>query len=62
MAIKAKTAAEFKQPSKELIAKTATKTAAEFKKLSTGEMYILEQGFRMGAEFMIDYYKKEQNK
>ena len=53
-----KNAAEFRVPSKEEIGKAAIKKSSEFRKLSSGEQYILEEGFRMGAEFMINYNKK----
>ena len=35
----------------------AAQKASEFSKLSSGEKYILEQGFKFGAEFMINYNK-----
>jgi hypothetical protein len=46
---------EFRSPSIKEIESAAAKKAAEFSKLSSGEQYILEQGFKFGAEFTINY-------
>lgn len=55
MASKTKNKSEFKSPSTKEIELAAAQKASEFKKLSSGEQYILEQGFKFGAEFMINY-------
>ena len=55
MASKAKKQTEFRSPSTKEIESAAAKKASEFKKLSSGEQYILEQGFKFGAEFTIKY-------
>ena len=54
-----KNKSEFRSPDKETIATAAAKKASEFSKLCNGEQYILEMGFRFGAEFMINYNKKQ---
>jgi ribulose bisphosphate carboxylase small subunit len=55
MASKTKNKSEFRSPSTKEIETAAAQKAAEFKKLSSGEQYILEQGFKFGAEFTINY-------
>jgi ribulose bisphosphate carboxylase small subunit len=57
MANKSKNKLEFRSPSVKEIEAAAARKASEFSKLSSGEQYILEQGFKFGAEFMIDYNK-----
>ena len=54
-----KNKSEFRSPDEKAIAMAAAKKASEFSKLSSGERYILEEGFRFGAEFMINYNKKQ---
>lgn len=58
MASKTKNKSEFRSPSTKEIETAAAQKASEFKKLSSGEQYILEQGFKFGAEFMINYNNK----
>lgn len=58
MGTKNKNVPEFREPPMDEIGKAAAKTAGEFRKLSSGEKYILEEGFKMGVEFMINYNKK----
>jgi ribulose bisphosphate carboxylase small subunit len=55
MASKKEKQTEFRSPSVKEIESAAAKKASEFKKLSSGEQYILEQGFKFGAEFTIEY-------
>lgn len=55
MAKTTKKQTEFRSPSIKEIELAAAQKAAEFSKLSSGEQYILEQGFKFGAEFTIDY-------
>lgn len=57
MQVNNKNKSEFRSPDEKTIATAAAKKASEFKKLSCGEQYILEMGFRFGAEFTIDYNK-----
>ena len=57
MTKKAKNGSEFRSPSKTEVATAGAIKASEFKKLSSGEKYILEEGFKFGVEFMINYNK-----
>jgi len=58
MANKTKNRSEFRSPGSRAIETAAAQKASEFSKLSSGEKYILELGFKYGAEFMIDYNKE----
>lgn len=57
MSKKLENGSEFKVPDEKTIQIAAATKASEFKKLSSGEHYILEMGFKFGAEFMINYNK-----
>ena len=57
MTNKTKKQTEFRSPASKTIESAAAQKASEFSKLSSGEKYILEQGFKFGAEFMINYNK-----
>ena len=57
MTNKTKKQTEFRSPGSKMIESAAAQKASEFSKLSSGEKYILEEGFKFGAEFMINYNK-----